>query len=650
MPQPQNNETEKIHLKSGVRYRTATLSVREGEGGKKTYSFNFSSENPVKDRLMWVDEQERFVYGTEILSHKKESIDLSFIGSGRAPFLVDHRWDKQAAVILGVTLDEENGRLRVDDLKFSRKPMAQELQGDIDDEIRKNVSVGYVIEEVRELEPPKKDTPGVYLVTKWKPYEVSSVSIPADEGVGFRDGRNGEKFSMTVIRSKQTNNNKTEEGRNMPVPEHQNSGANPVPEETSERLIEITERDSVRGQISKVAELNRELFPKGLEMATKAIATDQSFEDFYKDYEAELLRESERQANAKIDIPAGEKREYSIMNIVRALDVTNEERHRIDIGFEREVNQEYSKQRGITPGHGGLLVPYDVIAPRGKRAAIISGTTGAGVVEEFHSGEVFAVLREESVVFQAGARRIAGLVGKYDMGIVATGTTAYDVGEKDTDDDDVADSAFDIDLLSFTIKTMGVSQPITRQMQKQTSLDVENIVREDIFANLGDGIDLRMLVGTGASNQSQGICYKSGVGTEELGGADAPTFADYVNMETAVANAKALRGSLAYICHPTHVGHAKQTPIDSGSGIMIAKDGEINGYRYFSTTNALRNSVKTSIFGNFRHAMVGLWGGMELTVDPYSMAKKGIVNLVCYQDYDTQVARAASFVYSTNPI
>lgn len=185
-------------MKTGVHYRNTEITVRAaGEGAEPTYEFYFSSEDGVSNRWMWVEAQERYVYGTEVLLHGQENVDMSWIASGNAPFLKDHRMSEQAGVILGAEIDESARKGKITGLKFSRSQLGQDLKADIDDGVRKNVSVGYVILEVVEAEAPKRDTPGVYHVTRWKPYEVSSVSIPADETVGMRSKE--QDFEMLLI-------------------------------------------------------------------------------------------------------------------------------------------------------------------------------------------------------------------------------------------------------------------------------------------------------------------------------------------------------------------------------------------------------------------------------------------------------------------
>jgi len=70
---------------------------------------------------------------------------------------------------------DRKGRATV---KLSRGPLGEEIFRDIQDGIRRNVSVGYMVHEMR-LEEQADDI-DTYRVTDWEPMEISMVSIPAD--------------------------------------------------------------------------------------------------------------------------------------------------------------------------------------------------------------------------------------------------------------------------------------------------------------------------------------------------------------------------------------------------------------------------------------------------------------------------------------
>jgi HK97 family phage major capsid protein len=630
---------EAVKVRTGICYRSAEIVVRAaGDSEQKQYDFVCSSEAPVENRWLWDEENEQYYYGTEVLLHGPENVDMSWISSGNAPFLKDHELDEQVGVITGAVIEDR--RMRVTGLKFSRSVDGVEMQQDIDDGIRKNVSIGYIIQEIVEVQAARGNSPGVYHATKWKPYEVSSVSIPAVDSVGF--GRSAGKRVLFDAVCYRVRADKFSTGEDMAGNESEGMGV----ATGGAQLLEVHGVDRDLDRIGQVAELNRAIFQGGVDIATRAIASKLTFDEFWKEYQPALLAESQRQATVKIGMTDKDKRQFSLIRLSRALDVTDHDVTMKDAGFEVEVSQEYCKARGISAQRGGVVIPLEAIPMQG-RAAIISSTTGAGAVQEIHSGEVIEYLRAQSVLAQAGARFINGLVGKFDMGRVGVGSTAYWVGEVDETGSDVTASSLDIDLLQFTIKTIGAWQGITRQMGKQTSLDVEGIVRGDLYQALADGIDKAGLVGSGSSNQPTGICYTSGVGTRAFATAQTPLWSDMVLLETTVAEANGLRGSLAYVASPTLIGLMKGTQRATSLNFVV-EGNECNGYPILRSTNAIKSTVKNVIFGNWQELMVGSWGGLEIVVDPYTYARKGVVGLTAFQDVDIQLRHAASFIYTTN--
>ena len=82
-------------------------------------------------------------------------------------------------------------------VKLSRSAEGADILADIEDGIRCNISVGYVVHEMQPLDEEGDQT--TYLVTRWEPLEISLVSVPADATVGI--GRSAERKSN--VRSKQ---------------------------------------------------------------------------------------------------------------------------------------------------------------------------------------------------------------------------------------------------------------------------------------------------------------------------------------------------------------------------------------------------------------------------------------------------------------
>ena len=162
-------ETRKAAPQAGSRAeRSFAVDRAAVDETARTVELAFSSEAPY----------ERF-WGVEILDHTPAAVNLERLASA-APLLVNHDTDDQVGVIESVRIDADRvGRAVV---RFGRSARAEEIFRDVLDGIRKNVSVGYMIDDLVLAE--KSGDTETYRVTRWTPYEVSLVPVPADFSVG----------------------------------------------------------------------------------------------------------------------------------------------------------------------------------------------------------------------------------------------------------------------------------------------------------------------------------------------------------------------------------------------------------------------------------------------------------------------------------
>lgn len=119
-----------------------------------------------------------------------------------ASLLVDHlaRSDFQVGVV--ETARMEAGKL-VASLRFSKNPKAQELEADVRDRIRRQLSVGYGVQEWRRDSGRDEPVP-TFTATRWQPLEVSLVAIGADPEARFRSSNTELEFrNMTLEASPQ---------------------------------------------------------------------------------------------------------------------------------------------------------------------------------------------------------------------------------------------------------------------------------------------------------------------------------------------------------------------------------------------------------------------------------------------------------------
>ncbi|WP_324075766.1 MAG: phage major capsid protein [Erythrobacter sp.] len=86
------------------------------------------------------------------------------------------------------------------------------------------------------------------------------------------------------------------------------------------------------------------------------------------------------------------------------------------------------------------------------------------------------------------------------------------------------------------------------------------------------------------------------------------------------------------------------TAKDSGSGRFVYEDGAILGRRVIETTQA---TAGKAYVGNFEECMIGMWGGLDLVIDPYTNGSTGTVNVYAYQLADVAVRHPGAFTVVT---
>jgi len=243
---------------------------------------------------------------------------------------------------------------------------------------------------------------------------------------------------------------------------------------------------------------------------------------------------------------------------------------------------------------------------------------------------------------QAGARMLPGLVGNV---AIPKKTAASASGWISTEGGAASESEPTFGTVSLTPKNVGAFTDMTRQLILQSTPAIEQLVRDDLTQALALAIDKGALEGSGSSGQPTGILNTSGVNKPTSFAAAVPTFAEMVAMETAVAEDNALFGNLAYITDAATYGGLKTKAKDAGSGMFVLEGGQANGYNVIRTQQATAGNV---YFGNFADCMIGMWGGLDLTVDPYTASTTGTVRIVALQTIDVALRNAVSFAYNND--
>ena len=580
-----------------VTHRSISIQSSPIDEEKRTVQIAISSEEPVARS-----------FGNEVLEHTAEAIDLSFLASGRAPVLLDHDPEKQIGVIESVDLDSSARRLRAT-IRFGRSALAQEAFTDVVDGIRANISVGYSIGKLQK-DSRNGDT---YIAKSWRPVECSVVAIPADSTVGV--GRSDEQAKKPAI---------------VTYGDDKMSDFDIA-------AVEAQARQTAQKNVMQIMELGARHGQN--ELAQKAIAEGASIEEF-RGMVLETIGSQRALEAQDVGLTKNEIKRFSLVRAIHALANPTDRRAQEAAAFEFEASRAAAEQYGRTAQ--GIMLPAEVMR-NWKRD--LNTTDEAGLfADDFRGGDFIDVLRNASSVMQAGATVLTGLTGDVKIPKKTAGASA---GWINGEGGASAESEMTIGQVSLSPKTLGAHTDVTRQLLLQSSMDVEALIRNDLTSAIAVAIDKAGLEGTGLSGQPTGVLSTSGVNTVAAFAAANPTFAEVVGLETAVAEDNALQGNLAYILPAAMHGALKTTEKASGTAQFVADGTSINGHRAIVSNQATAGNL---YFGNFSDLLVGMYGGLDIIVDPYTASTTGTVRVAALQSVDVAVRHAESFAFGNDTI
>ena len=586
--------------------RASDLNAKVIDEEKRLVSLAISSEYRVERG-----------FGGEVLAHTSDAMDLEFLGSGRAPLLLDHDPSNQIGVVEAISLDEENGILR-GKVRFSKNAKASEIFNDVVDGIRANVSVGYSIEEV---EKRGQDT---YVATKWRPYECSIVSIPADTTVGV--GRHADSVTNTFKQSKEENTmtDKVENKENA----------------VDVDAIRSTTRSNVQKEVSEIIALGQR--HNQVELASKAIQEGKSAAEFRGQLLDVIASTKPIETEGSIGLTTKERKRYSLMKAINFLANPHDKRAREAAAFELECSAAAASQYRADPQ--GLMLPADVLM--NWKRDLNSADDSDLFSDDYRANEFVDVLRNSSSVMQAGARMLTGLSGDV---VIPKKTAASTAAWIATEGGAATQTEPTFGNIRLEPRQIGAFVDMTRQLRQQSSFDVEALIRDDLAMALALAIDLGALEGSGASGQPTGLLNQTGIAGQKVTAFAAanPTFAEVVSLETKVADANALMGNLGYISRSNMVGAMKTTEKATGTAQFLTDGTSLNGHRLITSNQGTDGNL---YFGNWSDLLVGMWSGVDLTVDPYSLSTTGNVRVVAFQTADVAVRHIESFAYGNDTV
>lgn len=557
----------------------------------------------------------------EILSHTPGHVDLKRCP---LPVLTQHDTSRlNVAVIENVVL--EGGKLR-GDARFGCGAQAQEILADIKSGVVRYLSVGYELTGI--IAQKGRETR-----FSWAPYECSIVAVPADPNAGFFRSQNSQNLSS---QGKNMTDITVTENNPPSLTRSQARSAYQAALDERERVQEI----HAIGRVHNMADLADKAIEAGTSIAAFRAQTLSRLKD------SGTMRMAE---SPELGLSRRELEQYSFVKAILSQDPTYAARHG---GIEVEASRAMAQKLQKDPR--GLFVPPEAL--HGKRDLEVGTPSAGGYLRPTdHLGDGFIdLLRAQSLILKLNPTRMQALRGDTAIPRKTASATASWIAESAP----AIESQPAFGQLVLRPRTIAAMTDFSRKTLLQSSPDVEALVRMDLAAILGTGLDKAIVNGSGIGAEPLGILGTTGVALVSLGAnGGAITWDAVLEMERLLASANADAGNLAYLTTPAARKKLKSTlKVASVATGFIWSDGSepgaglVNGYAALASTSVPSDLVKgtgtalsAAILGNWSDLVVGDWSGLDLVVDPYTFSSSGTTRVVALMDVDLGLRRAESF-------
>lgn len=278
----------------------------------------------------------------------------------------------------------------------------------------------------------------------------------------------------------------------------------------------------------------------------------------------------------------------------------------------------------------GISYSGDIVLPMEYRADVQATVATAG--KENVANDVLGILpalRAKSVLVQAGATYMTGLTNNFSIPVYSGSNVGWE-GEIAAADD----GAGTFSEVKFEPKRLTAYVDVSKQFLLQDSNSAEELLKMDIVNAITEKLE-KTILGSEAGTTSK----PAGIFNAVVADSTDVTYLDIVDMEADLEDAN-VSGDIKFIVAPTAKAILKTTAKGDNAG-FIMQNGEVEGYEVLCSSAV---TTKGIVIGNFADLVIGQWGGIEITVDPYTQAANGKVRLVVNAYFDAKPRRAEAFV------
>ncbi|EER2032676.1 major capsid protein [Escherichia coli] len=644
--------------------------INEGHNDQYEFEIAFSSTLPYQ-RQFWDEQNQEMVVLDEILVHTPEAVDLSRLNNN-APLLFNHNFDNHIGVVCNARIDADNvGRALV---KFSKHgTLANDIRNKVIEGTMEKISVGYDIKEYQ-IDYAK----GQLIVTKWAPFEISFVTVPADDSVGLNRSLNTITVNLEAKRDmtkeqieeikeeqepaqveetpveenkepeveetqeRQVEENKEDEnledGKDAKHPESvdddsstvreaeevkEEREAAPVEEEKIEEVAERSEEDEL-----EIREIARELnINEDDEEFKRALANKEITPEAFRTKALNKIATAQRNNEQQIKDSKMEKT-FDLNNVIRSL---------VDGAALGANEAEYSAmaagaamQRGRAARGGSVFVPAAALraAADGNTKTTLTAVTDEKLLTESY----IEMLLPASCLGRLGVTVLSGL----NSPIAVPKMTASSVDAFGFVDENgsAPESKATFENVKMAPKTFAGGNPISRQSLK-TVPNIATLITDHI--NKAVRIKLEQLILSDKDNTRgpKGL-VKQLVDGGRVTKKAAFSYKDFLKEIAALTDAGVPAQSIKFAMSGATAAELESTLKDNGVSGYIIENGKLAGYDVVTSGVIPADHI---VLGDFSGIMIGEWGGLELDMDDTTYRAQSAIVPRIWVDLDFTVVQ-----------
>jgi len=588
----------------------------------RTIEIAFASETPVKR-----DFGEGIGVLNEILKCTPDSVDLTRMLNG-APLLIEHDFTRHVGIVLDARVDSDNVCRAT--VKLSSIQEAETIFTMIQEGIRTKISLGYNIESYH-IEGQN------LIVDLWSPYEVSSVSVPADDYVG-------------VSRSLNTNEIQLSEGEQMDIENQQEElRTDDVVEQIEEEVKESTESDE-HVEVQESSEAVEETKTVEVQDSTEIVEVEAQERAALNKGESDEIRIRELTAIAelfKVDgseaIKSGVtveqfKQEVQTRSLNKETNLINKDVNNMNknvIGeLIRSINDDNfdSVKAELEKGQRGFKMDF-------SRALATDTQTAAGTVKTVYADSYLTALLAQSILGSLNPTIYSGLAYRGVLSIPRlTGLTPAAPGNFKfyEEGDAVEDTITNFDSIKLSPKMFAGAVPVTKQLMLSSDT-AATFVQDALIRYAANGLESKIF-----------DSLQSTIPVVTTAAIGKMTEADVQKAIEALGTANVDVRSCVAVMHPSTLAKLRQTAVLNNTSAVSM----VVGHRFDMWLNDEVRVVESTfvdvdsvIIGDFRNLIIANWSeGQEIDVDTTTHRAAQITVFRSFQYLATAIAHEEGFV------